>query len=790
MAEFNPATMLDVSQDYYCSFTATRSGTDLLVTAKSYGDLLPGMVVTGSGIGSFIVQERLAVSGSELERWRTYNLTADFDAVLSKTTLTVSNVRSGTVSGRISLSIDGEYNWVIGAQSTGTTGGAGTYAITSGYGTNDGYQFSSGRWFSYALSGETVSSATAMSGRLFGASTTAATSGESLKISRIGGAARYAGKALYFPPGAYVLIHGMVGSSWTSKVALVGKSSSGADTQRSILRADYNTPLWDMEHNPKAVQDLRLEGIRLNTCSTVTGCYVWMPDAETVFTGRVSGTTLTVETLPADGFITVGQTLKSGNTTLGTITGLLSGSPNTVGSTFALSASATVATGSTLSATVSLGAHYFHTATGDITIRDSVWSVPGVYINLLIQNPTNLLLHNNEFVSRPGRTWHVVRVEPSDGLADQLVLTHNKIHRHCVTGIFVISNRLATIRNLVMDWNEVSLNEEEALSLDGIGDSVGYVPVICNGRLTSLSNRSDGRLVVSLAQMLYVPAPGTTALSPVSVRCENVVGYVSGDVLSATTINTYTAIRSLLKGSGVPSGTQIVEYLGLSGSTHSYRLNKSFTLGSVGSPVTMRQGDWNKFNFVFSSGTGADGAIAGIVDYDESANTLTLDSTLVAGTLTTGAATWAGVHAGFFGGSVCHNKIGGYSKSGLNANGDYSSAISLYLNVFGLEVAHNEVNGQATGIKVVGGYMQSAYHLLAYNNSLHDNLVVGSDVGVISIFSGLPQVGNRVYANTIINGKVNLLGETDTLCEGNILVGDNAKVVRTYVTPTLPAIPS
>ena len=84
--------------------------------------------------------------------------------------------------------------------------------------------------------------------------------------------------------------------------------------------------------------------------------------------------------------------------------------------------------------------------------------------------------------------------------------------------------------------------------------------------------------------------------------------------------------------------------------------------------------------------------------------------------------------------------------------------------------------------------MQTAYHLLAYHNSVHDNVVsVPSGrpaIKVDAMYGGIPLRGNKVYNNTVIQGDIALWGAADTVCEDNILVG-NSKIVRTLSVPGL-----
>jgi hypothetical protein len=800
MADFNPATMVDVTRpavSLQAAFTGSISASTgiLSVTAYTSGQITSQMTLTTSGFDAVVVTDKLTPQAGEIERWQTYRIFAGVVGSVTNGVLTVASVWRGSMATLGTLKYLFLTSYASGGRLLSAVSvdgsGIGTYNLSSSSTLN----VSSRRMLVQylAASSQAITNA-AFSGvwEWEPVSPVSPTVDQSAAVEHIGLAVAPSGKGVYFPAGRYLGITAMSG------VDVYGQASTGAS--RTILQAKYDH-LMTQQLNAKSLTDCRLEGLLPGKTKFVNGCYFWFPDKTASFTGSISGTTLTVSSV-ASGFLHVGAAVTGSGVTPCTITAFVSGAAGGVGA-YTVSVSQTAAETSMATAIPpAAGAAWNYylgdslAVAADYGVTDNIFDLPGWYIPVWVLNPQNALVSGNEFLYRDnGFNSHTIRIDASDGAAKKIEATHNKLHMTCITGILAGSNRYAPIRNLVVDWNEVHRNTEEALAIDGFGNNAGLCPCICNGRLTTLTNDTDGRLVVSLAQFIYNTG-SATALSPVSVRNLDLTGYVSDDVFTTTAAhNGYVAPGSTLKGVGVPPGTVITEVVsrtGIGSSGNTYRLNKAFTLGSVGSPATVKMADWKKFYFIFSEGTGADGAIVEIYDYDATANTLTLDMFRDASLFTTGDDTWAGVHAGFFGGSCSHNRVSGDSKSGQNANATYSVGISLYHNVFNFDAGHNEIAGVNEGISVTGGHMLSAYHVLAYHNNLHDNVVACAQSGkpgvaVKTQYFGIPQRGNRVSNNNCIQSNVILEGAADTMCDGNILAGDNAKVIRTFPTPVMPA---
>jgi hypothetical protein len=121
------------------------------------------------------------------------------------------------------------------------------------------------------------------------------------------------------------------------------------------------------------------------------------------------------------------------------------------------------------------------------------------------------------------------------------------------------------------------------------------------------------------------------------------------------------------------------------------------------------------------------------------------------------------------------------------ANKTYGTAISVYLNVFGILVENNTVTHCAHGINVSGGLMLGHYRTLAYNNVIRNNSFIDCDryaegepseeVGVIRFVSyggaaGPIQYNNKFENNTVNGGRIFIERQINMIYEGNTLSND------------------
>ena len=187
--------------------------------------------------------------------------------------------------------------------------------------------------------------------------------------------------------------------------------------------------------------------------------------------------------------------------------------------------------------------------------------------------------------------------------------------------------------------------------------------------------------------------------------------------------------------------------------------------------------DWKNFYFAFGAGTGLDGKYVKVYDYNASANTLTVDTIVSSSNIIlTGD---CGVESGFFNWSIIGNSVSGT----LGTNNTYGTAISAYLNVFGMNIQNNVVTNCAHGINVAGGNMIKNTRTLAFNNLVQNNYFIDCDrysagqptedlaaIRFISYFSatGPLQFNNKFINNTVNGGRLLIERQRNFVETGNI----------------------
>jgi len=182
---------------------------------------------------------------------------------------------------------------------------------------------------------------------------------------------------------------------------------------------------------------------------------------------------------------------------------------------------------------------------------------------------------------------------------------------------------------------------------------------------------------------------------------------------------------------------------------------------------------WKNFYFLFGTGTGLDGHYVKVLDYDATANTLTVDTVITASNVNLNG--MAGVESGFFNWIIKGNTVTGT----LGANNTYGTALSIYLNVFGMLIEDNVVTNSAHGINLVGGTMLSTVNTYAYNNVVRNNTFTDCDrygvgqpneysvVCFASYYSNLLQYNNKFIDNTVNGGRVFFGSQRNFVESGN-----------------------
>lgn len=673
MADFNSATMTDVTRPATtlgAVFTGSLSNAGILsVTSYQSGQITSQMTLTTSGYDAIVVTDKLTPQTGEVERWQTYRVLAGVDGSVTNGVLTVSAVWRGSMAtlGDFKYLFLTEYArgaYMLSVASVNGSG-IGTYNLTLATGLN----VSARRMMVYYLAGYSQSISNATFTGVWdweSVSAQAPTTDQSAALEHLGLAAKSSGRGLYFPPGKYRDIFAL-------GCPLYGNSAFGPDSNRTVL---YRSPQKGVVKLDSNLEDIRLEYARPGTLTRAKRCEFYFPPKRAMFTGSIALTnsvrTLTVSNI-TEGMLHVGSDIVGPGVTTCKIVAMLTGTGGT--GTYQVDGSQALPIGST-KMTGYFNESYFLDAVGDCDVTDNVLDIPGWYAPIRLSEPALATVKRNHIKDRRGFGEfhsHPIKFEPGSVSPKFLDITHNRVDMPHTTGIFLGSNRLTPIRNITVEYNELHGNTEECIAIDGFGNNPTASPVICNGRLTTVANDAGGRVLVTLGQMIH--NAGGIAKATVSTRVWSLPGYITDDVLTLTALvtNFPELVGSTLKAPGVGRDVQVVSLISLSPEGYrntagaTYRLSRSNTLGSAGSPISgLTFSDWRKFYFIFSEGTGTDGTITEILDYDATANTLTLNLHYPAHRINTGFDTWAGVHAGFFTGSVKHNRSSGNTRSGQN----------------------------------------------------------------------------------------------------------------------------
>lgn len=699
MADFNSATMVDVT-DSTTWPTASFEGSIgtlgvpayLAVTKYLSGRVCPQMLISPSGYSKkFLVTAKTTAQAGEIERWEGYTVFAEVIGSITGGTLTVEQVLFGDLSDAGWAALGSfryvtTYNYRAGAWglvrvSVDAQTGLGTYTITL----PTEMSMTSQRFIMYHISNsyQAVSAGTSMVGSVSSAGFTGivkdSQADQTVNLRRINAAASAIGKGLYFPAGTY------------RGVGDGGSRIYGASADTTILDANgCVNEEWTAAQaaspqlNPISMEDVQVRGFHVNNVSkNLVGCHIYHPTIHASFSGYIATanglTTMTV-TAVTYGSINPGVTVLGTGVTADTkVVKQISGAVGSVG-VYQVSPSQTVgAAGSeaSLGTWINWSGFYFSSTAPYAKVIGNTFDIPPCFTAVQVLNPVDVEIRGNKFPFRrdPGRFNFPFWVKSDDGLAWRIEIVDNVLDVPTIEGVFVGSNRLAPIRNLIIERNIISKHTEEAIGIDGLGNSPGAAPIICNGHLTTVANNAVGKVVVTMNQMVYSPS-GSPVLSPVSTRVWVANGYIVGDVLTMTAPHLgYQMPGSSISGAGILLGTKVTGVIsrtgGIGAAGNQYRLNYNHPLGagSSGSPISITYSDWNKFYFIFSEETGIDGTICEIVDFNAANNTLTLDLNRSANNITTGSTTWAGVHAGFFYGSVKNNRVLADSMRGQNSGG-------------------------------------------------------------------------------------------------------------------------
>lgn len=150
----------------------------------------------------------------------------------------------------------------------------------------------------------------------------------------------------------------------------------------------------------------------------------------------------------------------------------------------------------------------------------------------------------------------------------------------------------------------------------------------------------------------------------------------------------------------------------------------------------------------------------------------------------TGDSTIIGFLTGFLDCNIDGNIIeNGY---GINDTAINAAAISLWLNIFGVNIINNRIIGTSRGIMVSGGSGLVGTYLYASNNLIANNKISGCKSNAIEVengYGGIFNYNNSVVNNTIAYcGGLSLKGQRNLLFTNNMIKG--TQINATYLDNT------
>lgn len=147
----------------------------------------------------------------------------------------------------------------------------------------------------------------------------------------------------------------------------------------------------------------------------------------------------------------------------------------------------------------------------------------------------------------------------------------------------------------------------------------------------------------------------------------------------------------------------------------------------------------------------------------------------------TGDSTIIGFLTGFLDCNIDGNII--ENSYGINDTAINAGAISLWLNIFGVNIVNNRIIGTSRGIMVSGGSGLTGTYLYASNNLIANNKISGCKSNAIEVengYGGIYNYNNSVVNNTIAYcGGLSLKGQRNLLFTNNII--DSTPLKASYL---------
>lgn len=191
--------------------------------------------------------------------------------------------------------------------------------------------------------------------------------------------------------------------------------------------------------------------------------------------------------------------------------------------------------------------------------------------------------------------------------------------------------------------------------------------------------------------------------------------------------------------------------------------------------------------FYFGRDTGIDGQYFSILSMEELEGTCKVilkTKGISTDKILTGDSTIIGFLTGFLDCNIDSNII--ENSYGINDTAINAAAISLWLNIFGVNIINNRIIGTSRGIMVSGGSGLTGTYLYASNNLIANNKISGCKSNAIEVengYGGIFNYNNSVVNNTIAYcGGLSLKGQRNLLFTNNMIKG--TQINATYLDNT------
>lgn len=191
--------------------------------------------------------------------------------------------------------------------------------------------------------------------------------------------------------------------------------------------------------------------------------------------------------------------------------------------------------------------------------------------------------------------------------------------------------------------------------------------------------------------------------------------------------------------------------------------------------------------FYFGRDTGIDGQYFSILSMEElegNCKVILKTKGISTDKILTGDSTIIGFLTGFLDCNIDGNII--ENSYGINDTAINAAAISLWLNIFGVNIINNRIIGTSRGIMVSGGSGLTGTYLYASNNLIANNKISGCKSNAIEVengYGGIFNYNTSVVNNTIAYcGGLSLKGQRNLLFTNNMIKG--TQINATYLDNT------